>query len=74
MLVVYLIVDMIHRRTLMQLRGNFRCYASSSIAATKVANTAMEAVKDIPDNGTLSVGGFGVCGKQYFYIISYLIE
>ena len=57
---------MIHRRTLMQLRGSIRCFSSTG-TASKVVNSAMEAVKDIPDDSTLSVGGFGVCGE---YIIS----
>ena len=55
---------MIQRRVVVQLRSSLRCcYATSSFAASKVVNSAMEAVKEIPDKSILSVGGFGVCGK-----------
>lgn len=54
---------MIQRRVVVQLRSSLRCcYATSSFAASKVVNSAMEAVKEIPDKSILSVGGFGVCG------------
>jgi acyl CoA:acetate/3-ketoacid CoA transferase alpha subunit len=37
-------------------------HASSRSSSNKVVESAAEAVRDIKDNATLLVGGFGLCG------------